>query len=183
MSMECQNLFYTHYKGKDGESSMDKRPYYVEGEGLRYDGDAPTSVVFYAKDAKTNDIIGLSYVCRSDDNRSADLNLIKLRNHAYDHCGVATTLLNVAENFALQKLHANTMYLVCSPEQGYEEIVPNFYSRSGYLSFSALAMWQKRLSSETVKTKIDFDTISITQADSIQRDQIREFIDESLSKM
>ena len=94
-------IFYTHYKGKKDKKDkkdVDNKPYYIMGKNLVFDDEHRlVGIIFLAKSCENNETLGVCSLERFEiQRRTAELCLIKIRNHDYDSCGIGSNLLNIA---------------------------------------------------------------------------------------
>lgn len=115
-----------------------------------------------AKEINTNKILGeCCFSKESPNSKSVLVNNVRLLDHNYDNCGIGTILFSVMENIAYQKLAVTKLFLVCSPELGYEKQAEHFYSKFGFLEVAAFALLCKNLSFASIYKKIDLTGIKI----------------------
>lgn len=166
-------MYYTKCKRENINPDVDNHPYYIVAETKQpLNDNYPTNVKFYAVSAKTNKKLGQCVISRlSDTSKGLLIRSLDLLDHEFDHCGIGSTLLNVAENYAYQKLGLDFATLVCSPDDGYEEAVSNLYYGTGYGKISALNQLLKELNENTLQKKINLDDIKFVQ---IQKPSVQE---------
>ena len=160
-------MYYTKNKSENKNPELNNRPYFITAETKDAITDQyPSNVVFYAVDAESEKKLGRCSISKKGSSTGVSINTLELFDHAFDHCGIGSTLLNIAENYAYQKLHSNYATLLCSPDKGYEEAVSNlYYFKAGYAKFTALNHLMKDLKQETLMEMLDIDDIDFSHVD------------------
>ena len=161
-------MYYTKYKGENKKENIDNQPYFIKAETTEsLDNGNPSSVTFYAVNANDNEKLGKCSISKtSAQSPGVMIKTLELLDHNFDHCGIGSTLLNIAENYAYQKLGIDHAVLVCSPDPGYEDTVNNlYYMKFDYAKFTALGHLMKQLDEDSLVEMLDLDDIQFTQVE------------------
>ena len=155
-------MFYTEYRGMNEKPQINNRPYKIVAKCKREVGqNYPKNITFYAIDEQTNEKLGKCTLSKYL-STGAMVEVLKILDHNFDHCGIGSTLLNTAENYAYKILQANYLTLVYSPDDGYEDYALNLYLSSGYSKHSDQRLMIKELNDKTIRTQVDLDDIDFS---------------------
>ena len=127
---ENKNAVYSSRKDEQGK--LQEVEYVLKGEKVIMPQNAEHLLEFAlrAQDVKTKQVLGKCDFVINFDNTVYLVN-IKIEDHRFDHLGIGTMLLYAAENTALD-CGVSEMFLMNSPQKGYDDIVNNFYKKNGY---------------------------------------------------
>lgn len=167
-------VFYT--KNKDGKPDISNVPYNIVCHARYLDGEV-CFLEFYAKRCSDKATLGLCTVEVTPEENSAELCVIELKNHKYANCGIASNLLNVAENFVYQKVGIDYMYLFMAPLFGCGKQAQKLYDNFGYeaKAKNAPSFLSKTLNKTTLKSVLDMskiETISDNNSNNKQQKDV-----------